>query len=92
MNMNILGVLKKYLSKNHSASIAKNRLHIIIAQQKAEKSGTDFLPLLRQEILQVIAKHTKIDIEKVNVEFHRKENSDFLELSVKLPDQEPVTI
>lgn len=87
MKMNLLLLLKKYLNKNHSASIAKNRLHIIIAQQKAEQNGTDYLPMLRQEILNVISKYTKADIEKVNVEFHRKENSAVLELNVTLPDQ-----
>ncbi len=86
MNINLLTLLKKYLGKNHSAEIAKNRLHIIIAQQKAEKNGTDYLPMLRQEILQVISKYTNADIEKVNVEFHRKENSSVLELNVTLPD------
>lgn len=91
MNMNILLLLKKYLNKNHSAEIAKNRLHIIIAQQKAEKNGTDYLPTLRQEILAVIAKYTKADIEKVNIEFHRKENSAVLELNVTLPDQTTAT-
>lgn len=84
--MNILNIMN-YFRKSKSAQIAKNRLHIIIAQEKSEKNSPDYLPLLRQEILALVAKYTKADIEKVNVDFHHKDNNAILELNITLPDK-----
>ncbi|HLB56890.1 MAG TPA: cell division topological specificity factor MinE [Coxiellaceae bacterium] len=75
-----------YFRKNKTAQIAKNRLHIIIAQEKSEKNSPDYLPMLRQEILNLVAKYTKADIHDVNVELHRKDNNSILELNVTLPE------
>ena len=84
--MNILNIMN-YFRKNKSAEIAKNRLHMIIAQEKSQKNSPDYLPMLRQEILKVVAKYTNADINQVNVELHRKDNNAILELNVTLPDQ-----
>lgn len=84
--MNILNVMT-YFRRNKSAQIAKNRLHIIIAQEKSEKGSPDYLPMLRQEILKVVAKYTNADMEQVNVELHCKDNNAILELNVTLPDK-----
>lgn len=75
-----------YFRKNKTAQIAKNRLHIIIAQEKSEKNSPDYLPMLRQEILNLVAKYTKANIYDVNVELHRKDNNSILELNVTLPE------
>lgn len=84
--MNILNIMT-YFRRNKSAQIAKNRLHIIIAQEKSEKGSPDYLPMLRQEILKVVAKYTNADMEQVNVELHCKDNNAILELNVTLPDR-----
>lgn len=71
-----------------SAKSAKDRLHIIIAQQRATSSDSpDFLPLLRQEIIAVIAKHTHINLDDVKVELSCKDNNSVLELNVTLPEK-----
>lgn len=88
--MNILNVMT-YFRRNKSAQIAKNRLHIIIAQEKSEKGSPDYLPMLRQEILKVVAKYTNADMGQVNVELHCKDNNAILELNVTLPDNRLVT-
>lgn len=79
--MNYLGISKK------SAAVAKDRLHIIIAQQRAESSSPDFLPLLRKDILDLIAKYTKVNIDEVKVDLQCKDNNSILELNVVLPEQ-----
>lgn len=79
--------LMKYFGRNKkSAIVAKDRLHIIIAQERAEKSTHDFLPLLRQDILAAIAKYTKIDMDHVKVDLQYKDNNSILELNVVLPE------
>ncbi|HVQ33366.1 MAG TPA: cell division topological specificity factor MinE, partial [Lysobacter sp.] len=42
--------------KKNTASIAKDRLRIIIAQERSTLGGPDYLPLLRRELLEVIRK------------------------------------
>lgn len=78
--------------KKKSATIARDRLQIIIAQERSRSSSEDFLPLLRQEILEVVAKYTKIDISQVKVDLHKQDNSSVLELNVVLPEKETVAI
>lgn len=88
--MNILNIMH-YFRKNRSAEMAKNRLHIIIAQEKSQKNSPDYLPMLRKEILLVVAKYTNADLDQVNVELHHKDNNAILELNITLPDQIAVT-
>ena len=38
-------------AKKNTASIAKDRLRIIIAQERSAVGGPDYLPLLRRELL-----------------------------------------
>ena len=76
-----------FLRKKGSANIAKDRLQIIIAQERTDTTQRpDYLPLLRQEILAVVAKYIHVDISQVSVDFHRKDNNSVLELNVLLPE------
>ena len=85
--------LINYLRANKkTALVAKDRLHIIIAQERTQKNSEDYLPLMRQEILEVIAKYTKVDISQVKVDFHTNENNSILELNVVLPEKAAVAI
>ncbi len=85
-----MSILEYLGFKKKTACIARDRLQIIIAQERADNSADeqDFLPLLRQEILAVVAKYTKIDIEQVKVDLHRNETSSVMELNVVLPEKE----
>lgn len=78
--------LINYLKRKKSANIAKGRLQIIIAQQRGETNSPDYLPMLRQEILEVVTKYTKVDINAVKVDFQCNDNNSILELNVQLPD------
>lgn len=86
MMKNISGLMN-YFRRGKTAQIAKNRLHIIIAQEKSDQNSPDYLSTLRQEILKLVAKYTQADISKVNVELHHKDNNAILELNVTLPDK-----
>jgi len=73
---------------NKTANVAKDRLQIIIAQQRSESGSPDYLALLRQEIIEVIAKHTKVKLDEINVDLQCKDNNSVLELNVSLPQLE----
>jgi cell division topological specificity factor len=80
--------MKYFRAENkNSAQSAKDRLQIIIAQQRTKNGSPDFLPLLRHDIMAVIAKHTQVDINKVQVDLQCRDNDSVLELNVVLPER-----
>ena len=76
-----------FRSKRSSASIAKERLQIIISHERqSEKRGPDYLPLLRQELIAVIARYVNINEQQITVQLEREDNCSILELNITLPD------
>ena len=73
--------------KKNTASIAKDRLRIIIAQERSAHGGPDYLPLLRRELLEVIRKYVNVDQEAVDIHVEKDGDHDVLELSVALPER-----
>jgi len=72
--------------KQSSASLAKERLQIVLTHERRGASGEpDYLPALRQELLEVISKHTGIDLNEVSVTVDRKPDKEVLEVNVVLP-------
>ena len=78
-----------YFSKKkpNSAQLAKERLQIVIAHERVDRGGPDYLPQMRREIVSVIGKYVKIDEDAVNVQFERGTDCDILELNVALPER-----
>ncbi|MDX1801378.1 MAG: cell division topological specificity factor MinE [Marinobacter sp.] len=76
--------------KNTSASVAKERLQIIVAHERGQREQPDYLPQLQQELLAVIRKYVQIDDDMVQVELDRNENCSVLELNVTLPEHNNV--
>ena len=71
----------------NTATIAKERLRIIVAQERSARGGPDYLPLLRREILQVIQKYLNVDPDAVQINLGQDEGHEVLELSVALPEK-----
>jgi cell division topological specificity factor len=70
-----------------SASTAKDRLSIIVARERTGvRKGPDYLPQLQQELLAVIARFEKIDMQHVTVTVDRTSDGEVLELNIVLPD------
>lgn len=69
-----------------TASVAKNRLQVIVAHERTQRNQPDYLPQMQQEILDVISKYVTIDREKVNVIVDSAEDCSVLELNVTLQD------
>jgi cell division topological specificity factor len=69
-----------------TANVAKDRLAIIVAREGRLHSKATYLPQLRQELLQVLAKYEKIDLENVTVNVESQGEYEVLELNVILSD------
>lgn len=81
--MSILNYIRRRTS---TASVAKERLQIIISHERAQRHTPDYLPKLQEEILAVIAKYIPITKDKVNVNFERNGDNAVLELNVTMPE------
>lgn len=81
-----MGLLALFRRIPSSASVAKERLRIIVAQERGARGGPDYLPLLRREILEVIRKYVNVDPNAIQINLEREDGHEVLELSVALPE------
>ncbi|WP_437640592.1 cell division topological specificity factor MinE [Sorangium sp. So ce854] len=80
-------------SQPKSAAVAKERLQIIVARERVRPTGEpDYLPRLKQELLQVISKYERIDLDQVSVNVERSGDCDVLELNVVLSESERAAV
>ena len=88
-----MSFLDFFRKSQKTASIAKDRLSIIVARERAvTRHAPDYLPQLQQELLAVIARYEKIDLSNVTVNLDRHGGSEVLELNITLPEaQSPPT-
>lgn len=66
---------KRELLKSSSKDTAKERLHLVLMQDRANVSA-DFLDLMRQEIVEVIKKYIDIDEDAMDVRLGAETNED----------------
>ena len=81
-----MGLLALFRKTSSTASVAKERLRIIVAQERSARGSPDYLPLLRRELLEVIHKYVNVDPSAVQVNFGHEDGHEVLELSVSLPE------
>lgn len=83
-----MGLFDLFRQNNKSsASQAKERLQILIAHERTDRSGPDYLPQMRNELMAVIKKYVPIDEDQVKVQVENGEGYDVLELNITLPDK-----
>ncbi|WP_159993558.1 cell division topological specificity factor MinE [Roseomonas sp. 18066] len=68
-----------------TAGAAKERLQIVLAHERINRSGDDFLPRLQRELIQVVARYVSIDPKAVNVSLDRGGDMSTLAIEVELP-------
>ena len=66
---------EKKQAQENSKEAAKERLHLVLMQDRANVSA-DFLDMMKQEIIEVIKKYIEIDESAIDVRLTNKENSD----------------
>ena len=81
-----MGLFDFLKAKKNTAETAKNRLQIIIAQERSSRGAPDYLPLLRRELLEVIRKYVNVDVDAVKVDVIKDGDHDVLDISVALPE------
>lgn len=90
--MSLLDLL--FGKKKTSASVAKERLQIILAHERSTLNDSEddgkpgWLPDLQKELLAVIAKYIEIDQDALKVHLEKRDNLELLEINVMLPEKD----
>lgn len=74
-------------NKQKTASIAKERLQLIIAHERSDHdSKPDFLPDLQKELVAVISKYVSVNLDDIKVSLEKQGNYEVLEVNIVLPE------
>lgn len=77
--------LRRLFFRPQSAPAARERLQVLLAHERLSSEGSDLVTKLRDEILQVIARHVQVDNEKVNVRMERGAQVSTLAVDIEIP-------
>lgn len=69
-----------------SAAIARDRLQIIIAQERVKAQAPDYLPTLQRELLEVLSKYVPVSADDIRISHEKQDGMDVLELNITLPE------
>lgn len=87
--MSLIDYFRSKKSSKSSASVAKERLQIIVAHERDGRGAPDYLPQMKMDIMAVIQKYVNIDIDQISVQLDQKgENLSVLELNIMFPEDE----
>ena len=71
--------------KQQSAQLARDRLQIIIAQERATQAP-DYLPTLQKELLEVLSKYVHVSLNDIHIAQEKKDGMDVLALNITFPE------
>ncbi|MFL0807700.1 MAG: cell division topological specificity factor MinE [Oceanobacter sp.] len=81
--MSLMDIFRK--ESTSSASVAKERLRVLVAHDRLQTNGPDYLPQLEQEIMAVIRKYVPVQEDDITVQLENQGKTSILELNVTLP-------
>jgi cell division topological specificity factor len=79
--------------KKKTATVAKERLQIILAHERGSFGGKrpEYLADLQRELIAVISKYVSISPEDIKVNLERQDDLEVLDIKIELPEKSPVT-
>jgi cell division topological specificity factor len=80
--MRLLNLL--FSERRTSAVIARERLKIVLAHERASRQAPDFLPVLQKELLDVIGRYVEIRSDMIRVNLGRSGDTSLLEINVEI--------
>jgi cell division topological specificity factor len=70
--------------RRNTAAIARDRLKIVLAHERASRDGPDFLPALQKDLLDVVGRYVEIRGDMLRVNVGRSGETSMLEINVEL--------
>jgi cell division topological specificity factor len=85
--MNLLNIFQR----TRTAPTARDRLQILLAHERVSSSGqSDLIARLREEVLEVVARHVPVDRDKVGVKMERGDGVSIIEIDLEIPNGQAV--
>jgi cell division topological specificity factor len=70
--------------RRSSASVAKERLKIVLAHERASSRAPDFLPNLQKELLAVVGRYVEISDDMIRVTLGNSGDTSLLEINIEI--------
>ena len=80
--MGLLSLL--FPERRSTAVIARERLKIVLAHERASRDAPDFLPVLQRELLDVIGRYVEIREDVIRVNLGKSGETSLLEINVEI--------
>jgi cell division topological specificity factor len=80
--MRLLDLL--FPERRNSAVIAKDRLKIVLAHERASRDATEFLPALQKDLLEVVGRYVEIRDDTLRVNVGKSSDTSLLEINVEI--------
>jgi cell division topological specificity factor len=77
--------LFSFFKQRGAAPVARERLQILLAHERAALGPRDLVAILRDELIATIARHIEFDPEKLTVKMERADSVSTLEIDVEIP-------
>ncbi len=74
--------------KKTSASVAKDRLQLILINERGDGIAPDYLPRLQKELVEVISRYVKINPDDIKINLDRQDSLEILEVKIEMPQPE----
>jgi cell division topological specificity factor len=69
-----------------TAPVARERLQVLLAYERATRGQPNLLAILREEIMAVITKHVPVEQDNIQVRMDRRDNTSTIEIEVEIPN------
>jgi cell division topological specificity factor len=80
--MRLLDLL--FPERRNSAVIAKDRLKIVLAHERASRDAPEFLPALQKDLLDVVGRYVEICDDTLRVNVGKSADTSLLEINVEI--------
>ena len=68
-----------------SAAVAKERLKLVLAHERAGRDGSDFLPALQRDLIALVQKYVAAKDDAIEVRLGQHGSAAVLEINIELP-------
>jgi len=76
-------------ARTTSASIAKERLKIVLSHERASRTAPDFLPRLQRELIDVVGRYVEIRDDMIRVSLDKAGETSLLEINIEIEGAKP---
>ncbi len=75
-----------FFRRRGSAPVARERLQILLAHERAARHQPDLLAILREEIMAVVTRHVSVEPDDIEIRMDRGDKVSTLEIDIEIPN------